>query len=204
MSLPFKFGTRIDTVPQNVPYFAADPERVRKWGDRIGRQGFRIGINWQGNPTAKIDEGRSVPLAQFLRFAEIPGVRLISLQKNHGLDQLKHVPDDIKVTLLGDDFDSGKDAFIDTLAVLSNLDLVVTTDTSLVHVAGAFGTRVFVALKDHPDWRWMFDRDDSPWYPSARLFRQTDFAVWDDVFARMADAVRELAAQLGAEICSSS
>ncbi|MEO6394660.1 MAG: tetratricopeptide repeat protein, partial [Devosia sp.] len=93
MSLPFKFGTRVDTVPQNVPYFTADPERVAKWRDRIGTHGFRIGMNWQGNPTGKIDEGRSAPLAQFLRFAEIPGVRLIAMQKNHGLDQLKDVPD---------------------------------------------------------------------------------------------------------------
>ncbi|MEO6394830.1 MAG: hypothetical protein ABIO40_02845, partial [Devosia sp.] len=145
----------------------------------------------------KIDEGRSAPLAQFLRFAEIPGVRLIAMQKNHGLDQLKDVPDHINIQQLGDDFDSGKDAFLDTLGVLANLDLMVTTDTSVVHVAGGFGARVFVALKDHPDWRWMFDRDDSPWYPTARLFRQTEFAVWDDVFIRMTEAVRELVATHG-------
>lgn len=194
MSLPNIFGTRVDSVPQNVPYFTAEPDRVAKWRNRIGDSGFRIGINWQGNPSGKIDEGRSAPLKHFLRFARVPSVRLISMQKNHGLDQLKDVPEDIKIELLGDDFDTGKDAFLDTLAVLANLDLVVTTDTSLVHVAGGFGVPVFVALKEHPDWRWMFDRDDSPWYPTARLFRQTEFNVWDDVFERMSEAVRKLAA----------
>ena len=195
MSLPYKFGTRVDSVPQNVPYFSAEPDRVAKWRERIGSEGFRIGINWQGNPNGKIDEGRSAPLRHFLRFAAVPGVRLISMQKNHGLDQLKDVPEDIKIELLGDDFDTGKDAFLDTLAVLENLDLVVTTDTSLIHVAGGYGARAFVALKESPDWRWMYDRADSPWYPSIRLFRQTAFGVWDDVFERMTDAIRELTAQ---------
>jgi len=193
MSLPFKFETRVDNVPQNVPYFFAEPERVARWKQRIGTEGFRIGINWQGNPSGKIDEGRSAPLKQFLRFATVPGVRIVSMQKNHGLDQLADVPEHINVELLGDDFDTGKDAFLDTLAVMANLDLVVTTDTSLAHVAGGFGARVFVALKDNPDWRWMYDRDDSPWYPTARLFRQTEFNVWDDVFARMTEAISELA-----------
>lgn len=197
MSLPAKFGTRVDTVPQNIPYFAAEHDRIEKWRRRIGEVGFRIGINWQGNPSGKIDEGRSAPLAQFLRFAEIPGVRLISLQKNHGLDQLATVPPEVRVEVLGDDFDTGRDAFLDTLGVLASLDLVVTTDTSLVHVAGGFGARVFVALKEHPDWRWMFDRNDSPWYPTVRLFRQTQFGIWDDVFTEIAEAVRELVVERG-------
>ena len=81
----------------------------------------------------------------------------------------------------------------DTLAVLANVDLVVTTDTSLAHVTGGFGTQTFVALKEHPDWRWMLDRDDSPWYPHHRLFRQKQFGVWDDPFIAMTEAIRELA-----------
>jgi len=195
MSLPAKFGTRVDTIPQNIPYFTAEPDRVARWGERIGQHGFRIGINWQGNPSGKIDEGRSAPLAQFLRFADVPGVRIVSMQKNHGLDQLNDVPAHIKVELLGDDFDTGKDAFLDTLAVLANLDLVVTTDTSLAHVTGGFGMQTFVALKEHPDWRWLLDRDDSPWYPHHRLFRQVKFGVWDDPFIAMTEAIRELAAR---------
>lgn len=195
MSLPGVFGTRVNSVPANVPYFAADADRVARWRERIGHDGFKIGINWQGNPSGKIDEGRSAPLKQFLRFANVPNVRIISLQKNHGLDQLRDIPAGINVELLGDDFDTGEDAFLDTLAVLANLDLVVTTDTSLAHVAGGFGSHVFVALKDNPDWRWMYDRDDSPWYPTARLFRQTEFNVWDDVFLHMTEAVRALVAE---------
>lgn len=193
MSLPYKFGTRVDTIPADVPYFKADPERVAKWKERIGEHGFRIGINWQGNPSGRIDEGRSAPLKQFLRFAEVPGVRIISMQKNHGLEQLDEVPSHIKVELLGEDFDTGKDAFLDTLAVMANLDLVVTTDTSLAHVTGGFAMPTFVALKEHPDWRWMLDREDSPWYPHHRLFRQKHFNVWDDPFIAMTEAIRELA-----------
>lgn len=195
MSLPAKFGTRVDTIPANVPYFQAEPDRVAKWKEQIGEHGFKIGINWQGNPSGKIDEGRSAPLKQFLRFADVPGVRIVSMQKNHGLEQLDDVPSHIKIHMLGDDFDTGKDAFLDTLAVLANLDLVVTTDTSLAHVTGGFAMPTFVALKEHPDWRWMLDRDDSPWYPHHRLFRQQHFGVWDDPFIAMTEAIRELAAK---------
>ncbi len=192
MSLPAKFGTRVETIPATVPYFSAEPDRVAKWKERIGEHGFRIGINWQGNPSGKIDEGRSAPLKQFLRFAEVPGVRLISMQKNHGLEQLDDVPKHIKIDMLGDDFDTGKDAFLDTLAVMANLDLVVTTDTSLAHVTGGFAMPTFVALKEHPDWRWLLDREDSPWYPHHRLFRQKQFSVWDEPFIAMTEAIREL------------
>ena len=109
-------------------------------------------------------------------------MRLISLQKHHGLDQLTNLPPGATVESLGDEFDSGPDAFIDTAAVMSNLDLIITSDTSIAHLAGALGRPTWVALKYVPDWRWLLDRDDSPWYPTMRLFRQETPGNWRFVF----------------------
>jgi hypothetical protein len=117
-------------------------------------------------------------------------VRLISLQKTHGLDQLAALPDGMRVETLGA-FDSGADAFADTAAILQSLDLVVTSDTALAHLAGALGVPVWVALKQVPDWRWMLGVSESPWYPTMRLFRQPARGDWESVFAAMARTLRE-------------
>jgi tetratricopeptide (TPR) repeat protein len=185
MSLPLGFGTRLETVPAVVPYLKPEPERVARWRERLGPGGFRIGICWQGNPDPDIDAGRSVPLEAFAPIAAVPDVRLISLQKNAGLDQLEQVESRMAIETLGEDFDSGPDSFADTLAVMESLDLVISPDTSIAHVAGALARPAWIALKRVPDWRWMLDRADSPWYPTARLFRQTQRGDWTDVFARM-------------------
>ena len=118
-------------------------------------------------------------------------MRLISLQKNHGLDQLEGLPAGTTVETLGD-FDDGRDAFVDTAAVMENLDLVVTSDTSIAHLAGALGRPTWVALKYVPEWRWLLDREDSPWYPTMRLFRQTADGDWQSVFAKMEQDLRAL------------
>jgi hypothetical protein len=123
-------------------------------------------------------------------------VRLISLQKVNGLEQLAHLPEGMRVETLGDDFESGPDAFCDAAAVMTGLDLVVTTDTSIAHLAGALGRPVWLALKHAADWRWLLDRADSPWYPTATLYRQRVRMDWDEVFARMAIDAR-LRAQSG-------
>jgi tetratricopeptide (TPR) repeat protein len=186
LSLPRLF----DAPAGAVPYITAEPGRIAAWQSRLDAHGFRVGIAWQGNPAAPAERGRSVPLAEFLPLARIPGVRLISLQKQHGLDQLAGLPEGLRVETLGDAFDSGPDAFIDTAAVMQCLDLVVTSDTSVAHLAGAMGRPVWVALKAVPDWRWMLERPDSPWYPTMRLFRQATRGEWGGVFAEIA---RELA-----------
>jgi hypothetical protein len=155
--------------------------------------GFKVGIGWQGNPKGAIDRGRSIPLAQFATLSQVPDVRLISLQRTHGLDQLERLPPGMTVETLGA-FDEGDDAFLDTAAIMQNLDLVVTSDTAIAHLAGALGRPVWVALKHVPDWRWMLDRSDSPWYPTMRLFRQTARGQWESVFASIADALRATAA----------
>jgi hypothetical protein len=164
-----------------------DSARVSRWRERIGAHGFRIGLCWQGNPDVAIDVGRSVPLAAFAQLAAVPGVRLISLQKNAGSEQLEGCAFDVET--LGAEFDSGRDAFVDTLAVMENLDLVISPDTSIAHIAGALGRRSWVALKFAPDWRWMMKGDDCPWYPSMHLFRQTRAGDWQSVFARMRETL---------------
>lgn len=183
MSLPLRFGTRLENVPAAVPYLKADPAKVALWRERIGSRGFRIGIAWQGNPNVSIDAGRSIALAEFAALAQASGARLISLQKNEGAEQLRDAP--MPVEDLGADFDAGRDSFVDTLAVVESLDLVITSDTSIAHVAGALGRPVWVALKHVADWRWLRGRADSPWYPTMRLFRQTTAGDWTAVFASM-------------------
>jgi tetratricopeptide (TPR) repeat protein len=191
MSLPELFGITLEDLPGPVPYLFAEEPLVHAWAKRIGNSGVKVGIGWQGNPNGAIDKGRSVPLEKFHPLAGIPGVRLISLQKNHGLDQLAKVPAGMHVETLGA-FDNGPDGFIDTAAILESLDLVITSDTALAHLAGALGRPVWVALKSMPDWRFMLGRTDSPWYPTMRLFRQPARDDWDSVFVAIATALQDL------------
>ena len=186
LSLPLHFQTTLETIPAETPYLFAEPELANAWNQRLGSHGFKVGIAWQGSPTSAADVGRSIPLKVYERLASFSGVRLISLQKNHGLEQLQDLPAGMKVETLGADFDEGPDAFIDTAAVMANLDLIVTSDTSIAHLAGALGRPVWVALKYAPDWRWLLDREDSPWYPTMRLFRQTTHGDWAEVIAHIA------------------
>jgi hypothetical protein len=175
-----------------VPYLRSEAELEVRWKARIGTHGFKIGIAWQGNPRGKIDEGRSIPLEKFIQLGRVPGVRLISLQKHDGLDQLAGLPRENEIETLGDDFDNGSDAFIDTAAVMTSLDLIITSDTSIAHLAGALGRPTWVALKQVPDWRWLLDRDDSPWYPTVRLFRQSQRDDWGSVFVKIEQELRTL------------
>jgi tetratricopeptide (TPR) repeat protein len=198
LSVPAVLGMSEEAIPGSIPYLAADPARVMAWKARLGDHGFRIGVAWQGEPNAKVDIGRSFPLRALAPVAALPGVRLISLQKHHGLEQIATLPDGFRVQSLEPDFDSGPDAFLDTAAVMMSLDLIITSDTAVAHLAGALGRPVWIALKRVPDWRWQLDRKDSPWYPTARLFRQTRAGNWDEVFERIAGEV----ARLGTERAS--
>jgi tetratricopeptide (TPR) repeat protein len=185
MSLPLALGITIDSIPSAQSYLRAEPARVARWRDRIGDRAFRIGIAWQG---ARIGiAGRAIPLACFEDLSRLENVRLISLQKGPGTEQLAALPG---VETLGEDFDAGPEAFLDSAAVMDCLDLVITLDSALAHLAGALGRPVWVALKQVPDWRWFLDRSDSPWYPSMRLFRQKTEGDWSSVFAAMESQVR--------------
>jgi tetratricopeptide (TPR) repeat protein len=187
MSLPRLLGTSFGTVP----YLSAEAERVEQWRQRLGGSGLKVGIAWQGNPSRHEDKGRSIDLREFLPLMEIPDIRLISLQRDDGLDQLGTVPG-LRVETPGEDFDAGPDAFVDTAAVMASLDLVITSDTAIAHLAGAMGRPVWVALRAVPDWRWMLGCADSPWYPTMRLFRQATRDDWAPVFAQMAQELARM------------
>jgi Flp pilus assembly protein TadD len=193
-------------IPAAIPYLGAEPERVEVWRRRLSSglssAGLRVGIVWQGNPAGAIDRGRSIPLDRFAPLAAVPGVRLFALQKHHGLDQLDRLPEGMVVETPGCafDFDNGADGFLDTAAVMMNLDLIVTSDTAAAHLAGALGRPAWVALKAVADWRWLTGRDDSPWYPTLRLFRQEASDDWAGVFDRIArelDGFRNAGEPLG-------
>jgi tetratricopeptide (TPR) repeat protein len=197
LSLPLVCGTTLETVPADVPYVFADPDLERRWRDELrALPGFKVGITWQGNPQHKKDRQRSLPLDQFAPLARVPGVTLVSLQKGPGTEQFREAADRLAVTDLGNRLDEAAGPFMDTAAAMRNLDLVITSDTAVAHLAGALGVPVWVALPFAPDWRWLADRADSPWYPTMRLFRQERPGDWQGVFARLAEALRERVAQV--------
>ncbi len=211
LSLPERFATTAATAPRRVPYLAGEPDRIAHWRARLGPHGVRIGIAWRGNPKSQAELGRSIPLAHFLPLGRLPGVRLISLQRDHGLDEIAALPSGSRVETPGEGFDAGPDAFLDTAAIMPSLDLIITSDTNIAHLAGALARPVWVALQHVPDWRWMFFPPDgaasdsagsaeaspqgfahlSPWYPTMRLFRQVRRGDWAGVFAEIATALAE-------------
>ncbi|MGE4372789.1 MAG: tetratricopeptide repeat protein [Xanthobacter sp.] len=172
------------------PYLMADPERVLRWRHLAEGEGrfFHIGICWQEDPARTVDGGRSIPLEAFAPLADMPGVSLISLQQGGAATQLEKVPfaDHIMKLEQSCDVDG---TFLDTSGILQQLDLVVTCDSALCHLAGARGRPVFTALRAVPDWYWGLSGDETPLYPTMRLFRQEKAGEWGDVFAAIANAV---------------
>jgi tetratricopeptide (TPR) repeat protein len=194
LSLPRIFKTTVPTIPADVPYIVPDPDLVDSWRRELTTQpGFKIGIAWQGSSKHQDDRFRSLPLASFAPLAQIANVQLFSLQKGNGQDQLATVP--FKVIDLGRRLDEASGAFMDTAAVMMSLDLVISADTATAHLAGALGVPVWLALRFAPDFRWLLDRDDSPWYPTMRLFRQKSPGQWTDVFDRMAGELAKKVAE---------
>ncbi|GGF69726.1 hypothetical protein GCM10007301_31780 [Azorhizobium oxalatiphilum] len=195
-SVPGLFAPNPAMWPQ-VPYLTAPADRVAKWSTLHDRPGLRIGINWQGNPSRLLDIGRSAPLSAFAPLAEIPGVTLVSLQHGPAGAQIGTVPFGERIVFFGDDLDADG-IFLDRAGVMANLDLVISTDTSAAHLAGALGRPGIVALRAAPDWRWGDEGEESLYYPTLRLFRQTRAGDWDELFTRIAAEVRrrvEIASQ---------
>jgi hypothetical protein len=197
MDLPCILRTTADSVPSTVPYIHPDLSLVQRWNHRLQTiAGFRVGIHWQGNPSYHLDRRRSVGLIHFETLSRLKGVRLISLQKGFGTEQMADVAHRFEVLALGPDVDASAGAFMDTAAILRHLDLVVTSDSALAHLAGALGAPTWLLLPHVADWRWLDDHEDCPWYPTMRLFRQRHPGNWDEVFQRIAAALAgELAAK---------
>jgi tetratricopeptide (TPR) repeat protein len=193
LQIPLGSLPRLLGIPaQQRPYLFAAPERVAFWKEVLARiPGRKIGIAWQGEPKFKYDWLRSVPLAQFAPLAQLKGVTLISLQKFRGVEQIAANRDTVPVVELQREIDVEAGAFMDTAAIMTLVDLVITSDTATAHLAGGLSVRVWLATQFAPDWRWMTEREDSPWYPSMRLFRQTAINRWDDVFTRMASELQQ-------------
>jgi len=193
LSLPLAFHTTLETIPAE-PYLSADAAQAEVWRDRLGtRTRPRVGLVWSGNPAHINDKKRTIPLSQIVRLLS-GDLQFISLQKEirasdqASLDQHPEIFD--PRDQLGD--------FADTAALISILDLVITVDTAVAHLAGALGKPVWLLLPATPDWRWLLKREDSPWYPSARLFRQATAGDWDGVIANVARALGEFGQYAGA------
>jgi hypothetical protein len=191
MSLPLAFGTTMDTIPLRIPYLTADAAESRAMGERWAGEGLRVGVAWAGNPQHRSDEQRSMPLRALLPLAQIPGIRWISLQRGPACMQMQPLLRDFPV------LDASSDCrdFAETAALAATLDLIISVDTSVAHLAGAMGLPLWVALPRLADWRWMVEGERCAWYPAARLFRQRADGDWRDPVERMAEELHQLAAQ---------
>lgn len=191
MDLPGMFGTTLETIPGGVPYLHADPDKAEQWREKLAGPDFKVGIVWAGKSVHTEDNSRSCQLNHFLPLSKIPNVRLFSLQKGQAAGQVRDLSGNIPIINLADEFFD----FTDTAAAIENLDLVISVDTAVLHLAGAMGKPVWAVLPFTPDWRWMLDRQDSPWYPTMRLFRQKELAQWGPVFENIGRELEILASR---------
>jgi tetratricopeptide (TPR) repeat protein len=190
LHLPEMFRTRVETIPDHVPYLFADPDRVRAWGAslRIPENHLRVGIAWRGGPDHWNDRNRSMDPSCLAALAGLSATAFVSLQKGFpagpekGRESLAFTPLPRELT-----------DFADTAALMIHLDLIISVDTSVAHLAGALGLPTWVLLPFAPDWRWMLDRNDSPWYPTMRLFRQQRRGDWLPVLEKVREALKNLA-----------
>ncbi len=196
-SLPGIFQTTLATIPARVPYLAAPRELLAYWRERLrAYRGFKVGIHWHSGRKALVTGPRSMPLDAFEPLARVDGVTLFSLQRHPPTRGRRGLADTFDVVDFGNQLDAGG-AFLDTAAIVQNLDLVITCDTSTAHVAGGLGVPVWVALPFAGEFRWLLGRSDSPWYPTMRLFRQPSLGNWTGAFAEMARELAGLVASAG-------
>ncbi len=197
MSLPRAFGTTLDSIPAATPYLAADRARAAAWRPRLaGLDGLRVGLVWAGGQRldspelAATDRRRSVALGTLAPLGEVSGVSFVSLQKDGPAAQAAHPPPGMVLH----DFTADLHDFADTAPLVDGLDLVISVDTAVAHLAGALGKPVWLLNRFDTDWRWLRDREDSPWYPTLRQFRQPNPGDWTSVVGRLRDALQRLAA----------
>lgn len=197
LSMPLIFGTKQKNIPTNIPYLKAKSDLVQQWKEYLfttGGKTLKVGLCWQAgiytfledNPLTK----RSVPLTIFAALAQLPGITFYSLQREFGTSQLSNVPQKFDVHDFGPNFDTDHGRFMDTAAVIQNLDLVITVDTSIAHLTGALGTPVWIILPSVAEWRWMTEGKEALWYPNAQLFRQPTYGDWESVIQEIKDALK--------------
>ncbi len=197
LSMPFYTNARLDTVPDEIPYLHAKTELVAEWKNILSEDtNFKIGICWQGNPNYSTQflraavAAKSMSVTKFLPIMNIPGVSVYSLQKMTGTDQISDLPEDAPLIIFGDDFDQSQGRFMDTAAVMKNLDLMISVDTSICHIAAGLGVPTWNLLPSPPDWRWMLHCDNTPWYGNMRLFRQPKPGDWDTVIEQVVEELK--------------
>jgi Tfp pilus assembly protein PilF len=188
IGLPGAFGTTLQTIPWSGPYLRAGEALRARWGARVGPAPLKVGLVWAGNPGHWDDRRRSASLAQLAPLARVPGAVFYSLQKGKPAEQAASPPQGMRLV----DLTAEIRDFADTAALISHLDLVVTVDTAVAHLGGALGARTWVMLTGLAEWRWLLEREDSPWYPTMRLFRQERDGDWAGPVGRMAVALEAI------------
>lgn len=189
LSLPLKFNTTIETIPAEIPYIKVNTLLVQKWKDRVrdDNSKFKVGLVWAGNPKFKDARIKACSLETFSALSQFKDITFYSLQKGDAAEQTKNPPEGMKFIDYTDEIDD----FSDTAALIENLDLVISIDTAVAHLAGALGKPVWTLIPFAPDWRWMLNREDSPWYPTMRLFRQPSPGDWQSVINKVAAELRK-------------
>lgn len=197
MSAPPAFNSDETTLPKTIPYLFADKELIKIWQKRLENEmNYKVGICWQAdvyNDSSRLPVARrGIPLNYFFQLADTTRVQFYSLQMFDGVEQLKNIPADFPVTVFNEDFDKKHGSFMDTAAVIMNLDLVITVDTAIAHLAGGLGKPVWLLLPYATDWRWISHRTDSPWYPTMRIFKQPKPFDWQSVIDQVKRALRDI------------
>jgi tetratricopeptide (TPR) repeat protein len=191
LSLPLAFATDLASIPAPIPYVRPDPALVAAWRERLAGNALRVGLVWGGNPNFPHERWRSIPLELLAPLTQVAGTAFYSLQVGPASIQVAAGRNHVRMVDLREQLRD----FADTAAVIANLDLVISVDTSVAHLAGAMGKPVWLLLHKSADWRWLLGREDSPWYPTARLFRQSTLGNWHEVVARVDRELRELVAR---------
>jgi len=193
----------MESIPAEVPYLCAEPELAGQWREKLSHlSGIRVGLVWAGNRLSNMpilesfDQRRSLALREFLPLWEVRNVTFISLQKGTAAEEILALTPDHPLVDFTDDLHD----FADTAALVENLDLVISVDTSVAHLVGAIGKPVWILCRLGGDWRWLLDRTDTPWYPSARLFRQHRYMEWEPVVRDLRAALEKFACGPGAQL----
>ncbi|AIF49608.1 tetratricopeptide repeat protein [Pelosinus sp. UFO1] len=186
-TLPFLFNTTLHTIPKSIPYIKVNNDVIEKWRNIVEKEinvnNYKVGVVWAGNPNHKNDRNRSIPFSTFKPIFSIKAVNWISLQIDDRVNELQTISDEVL------DFHEYINDFSETAGLIENINLVITVDTAVAHLAGAMGKETWLLLPMDPDWRWQIQRQDSPWYPTIRIFRQLHIGDWQEVLARVTVAL---------------